>query len=82
MATSPLGADSVRANPSLQSPNLRTAISAALRQYDIPPTRFGREAVRDPRFVLDIMRHQRQVRPTTESRVRSYIASLAGRSPC
>jgi hypothetical protein len=78
MATSYLRADSVRANPSLQSPNLRIAISVALRRHGIPPTRFGRDAVGDPRFVLDVMRYEREPRPKTEARVRAYIASLDG----
>ena len=78
MANPYLGAESVRANPKPQSVNLRIAISTALRRHGIPPTRFGREAVRDPRFVLDIMRHDRQPRPKMEQRVRAYIAALDG----
>jgi hypothetical protein len=75
MATSYLRADSVRANPSLQSPNLRIAISAALKRHGIPPTRFGRDAVGDPRFVLDL-RNGREPRPKMEQRVREFIAML------
>ena len=78
MAIAALRADSVRANPISQSPNLRLAIGAAMRRYGIPPTRFGREAVNDPRFVLDIMRYERQCRPATEAKVRTYIAHLEG----
>lgn len=78
MAGATYRADSARNNPTTQSPNLRLVISAAMRRYNIPPTRFGREAMNDPRFVLDIMRHDRECRPATEARARAYIASLEG----
>jgi len=78
MATTDLGADSVRANPISQSPSLRLAISAAMRRYGIPASRFGREAVNDPCFVFDIMRRDRACRPATEARARTYIATLEG----
>ena len=43
-----------------------------LRQNDTPPTRFGREAVGDPRFVFDL-RKGRDPRPRTIERVRAYL---------
>lgn len=43
-----------------------------LRQNDTPPTRFGREAVGDPRFVFDL-RNGRDPRPRTVERVRAYL---------
>jgi hypothetical protein len=43
-----------------------------LRQNDTPPTRFGREAVGDPRFVFDL-RKGRDPRPGTIARVRAYL---------
>jgi len=43
-----------------------------LRQNDTPPTRFGREAVGDPRFVFDL-RNGRDPRPRTIERVRAYL---------
>lgn len=77
MAGTDLRADSVRANPISQSPNLRLAIRAAMRRYDISATRFGRDAMNDPRFVLDLW-NGRDVRPATEARARAYIATLEG----
>ena len=38
-------------------------------------TRFGRDAVGDPRFVFDL-RKGREPRPETEHRVRRYIEAL------
>lgn len=78
MAEASLRPDSVRANPTIQSPNLRIAISAALRRHSIPPTRFGRDAVNDPAFYRDVMHRGRELRPVTESRVRAYLAALDG----
>lgn len=34
--------------------HLLRRIERHLRRHDIPPTRFGREAVRDPRLVHDL----------------------------
>lgn len=75
MANTYLGADSARNNPSLQSPNLRIAIGQAMKRHGIEATRFGREAVGDPRFVLDLLKG-REARPKTEARVREYITTL------
>ena len=36
--------------------------------------KFGREAVKDPRFVFDL-RKGREPRPLTEARVRAYLES-------
>ena len=44
-----------------------------LRRFDVPPARFGIEAVRDPRFVFDL-RNGREPRPRTIARVDAYIA--------
>jgi hypothetical protein len=49
-----------------------------MKRHGIAKTRFGRDAVRDPRFVLDVFRYNRQPRPETAARVRAYIASLDG----
>lgn len=43
-----------------------------LRHSDVPPTRFGREAMGDPRFVHDL-RNGRDPRPRTVARVRAYL---------
>lgn len=50
---------------------LRT-IEIHLRLTGIPATRFGREAVGDPRFVGDL-RNGREPRTRTEMRVRAYL---------
>jgi hypothetical protein len=47
-----------------------------LRQFDIAPTRFGREAMGDPRFVFDL-RNGRDPRPGTIARVRAYLEGMA-----
>lgn len=55
--------------------HLLSVIEKHLRRSGTPPTRFGREAVGDPRFVLDL-RNGREPRPTTVSRVSAYLAGL------
>ena len=47
-----------------------------LRLNDTPPTRFGRQAVGDPRFVFDL-RNGRDPRPETVERVRAYLEACA-----
>jgi hypothetical protein len=51
------------------------AIETCLRRTDLPASRFGRNAVRDPRLVHDL-RRGRQPGASLEKRVRAYIASL------
>jgi hypothetical protein len=53
--------------------HLKTMIEKYLRHSGIPPTRFGREAVGDPRFVLDL-RNGREPRETTARKVIAYMA--------
>ncbi len=53
--------------------HLLSSIEKYLRHSGTSPTRFGREAVRDPRFVLDL-RNGREPRPATISRVKAYLA--------
>lgn len=48
-----------------------------LRITAMPPTRFGREAVRDPRFVFDL-RRGREPRPETERRVHAWLDGRGG----
>ncbi len=43
-----------------------------LRRSDIAPTRFGRDAVGDPRFVFHL-RKGRDPRPATVAKVRAYL---------
>lgn len=53
---------------------LLTQIEAFLRRTGMPPTRFGREAVRDPRLVHDL-RRGRTVGDRILHRVTRYIES-------
>ena len=62
-----------------ESPEPRTSkvyllreVENFLRNRGVPPTRFGREAVRDPRFVFDL-RNGREPRPQTVARVRAFL---------
>jgi hypothetical protein len=56
---------------------LALEVSRFLRTHDIPPTRFGREAVKDPRLVTDLFAG-RIARAETAAKVRAYIASKTG----
>jgi hypothetical protein len=47
-------------------------IEVFLRQTNMPPTKFGRLATHDPRFVLDL-RNGRTPRPRTERRVEHFM---------
>lgn len=53
--------------------HLLTEVEKYLRQNDTAPTRFGREAVGDPRFVFDL-RKGRDPRPQTVARVLAFLA--------
>ena len=55
---------------------LLTKIETYLRRTGIPPTRFGRDAVRDPRFVHDL-RRGRSVGDRVARRVIAYLAERA-----
>ena len=52
--------------------HLLTEVEKFLRRSEIAPTRFGREAVGDPRFVFDL-RKGRDPRPRTIERVRAFL---------
>ncbi len=56
---------------------LLTQIEAYMRRTRTPPTRFGRDCLGDPNFVLNL-RDGREPRPVTERRVRAFIASNRG----
>ncbi len=47
-------------------------IEVFLRHTRMPPTKFGRLAAHDPRFVLDL-RNGRTPRPQTEERVEHFM---------
>jgi 2,4-dienoyl-CoA reductase-like NADH-dependent reductase (Old Yellow Enzyme family) len=50
-------------------------IERHLRRSGTPATKFGREAVHDPRFVFDL-RKGRQLRSRTAGRVAAYLDML------
>ncbi len=52
--------------------HLLREIENFLRIADVPPARFGREAMRDPRFVFDL-RNGREPRPRTVARIRRFL---------
>ena len=54
---------------------LRQVVEQALRHHNIAPSRLGREAVKDPAFVFNL-RNGREPRPSTENKVRHYLARL------
>ena len=52
--------------------HLLRKVEKFLRISDIAPTRFGREAMGDPRFVFDL-RNGREPRPATVRRVLAFL---------
>ena len=52
--------------------HLLREVEKFIRSQDIAPTRFGRDAVGDPRFVFDL-RRGREPRPSTVDRVRQFL---------
>ena len=55
--------------------HLLREVEKFLRQSDIPPTRFGRAVMGDPRFVFDL-RNGRDPRPETVARVLAYLDAV------
>jgi hypothetical protein len=53
--------------------SLLTMVERHLRRAAVAPSRFGREAAGDPRFVFDL-RRGREPRPATEARVRAFMS--------
>jgi hypothetical protein len=53
--------------------HINRLVERFLREKDLPPTKFGRLAARDPRLVLD-MRMGREIRPEMETKLRQFIA--------
>jgi len=49
-------------------------VERCLRTRKISPSRFGRQAAHDPRFVFDL-RRGREPRAVTQARVLAYIAN-------
>ena len=54
--------------------HLLRKVEKFLRQCDVAPTRFGRDAMGDPRFVFDL-RNGRDPRPETVAKVIAYLDS-------
>jgi len=64
--------------------HLLSRVERYLRKTDTPPTRFGREALGDPRFVFDL-RNGREPRSRTVERVCAFLAraeAAPGDTPC
>ena len=61
-----------RSSPSRFPVYLLREVENFLRNSDVPPTRFGREAMGDPRFVFDL-RNGREPRPATVARIRQFL---------
>ncbi len=59
--------------------HLMRRIQLFLRRADMAPTRFGREAVGDPRLVTD-MRNGRELRESTAARVKAWLDAQEKRS--
>ncbi|MGP1283482.1 MAG: hypothetical protein ACTS1X_10940 [Parasphingopyxis sp.] len=58
--------------------SLLIEIDRFLRHTKMPPTRFGREAVNDPRLVFDI-RRGRECGEKIRARIHTYIVEANGR---
>ena len=56
--------------------HLLRKVEKFLRLSDIPPTRFGRDVMGDPRFVFDL-RNGREPRPETIRRVLAFLEAAA-----
>jgi hypothetical protein len=54
--------------------HLLRKVEKFLRLTEIPPTRFGRQVMGDPRFVFDL-RNGREPRPGTVQRVLAFLES-------
>lgn len=54
-------------------------IQKFLRRSGMPPTKFGRLAVNDPRLVGDL-RNGREPRTETVRRIEAFLAAQAGRT--
>lgn len=52
--------------------HINRLVERFLREQQLPPTKFGRLAVRDPRLVFD-MRMGREIRPEMEQTLRKFM---------
>lgn len=53
------------------------SIEKFLKQHNMPPTKFGRLAAHDPRFVLDL-RNGRSPREDTAAKVQDFMRAYHG----
>ena len=58
--------------------HLRRRIEDYLKRGTTTPTRFGRDALGDPRLVFDL-RKGRQLRPATRARLCAWLDAAEGR---
>lgn len=61
--------------------HLLTRIERHLRRSGTPPTRFGRDAARDPRLVFDL-RNGREPGPALAARLAVYLDRIEEKRPC
>jgi hypothetical protein len=59
----------------IKTVHLLRDVEKFLRFSHMPATRFGREAVKDPRFVFDL-RNGREPRPGTIAKVRAFLEAF------
>ncbi len=55
--------------------HINRRVERFLREYNMPPTKFGRLAAHDPRLVLD-MRMGREIRPEMIEKLEFFIVSF------
>ena len=60
--------------------HLLRRVERYLKRSGTPPTRFGREALRDPRFVFDL-RSGREPRAATVRRVEAFLDGREAGAP-
>jgi hypothetical protein len=53
--------------------HINRRVERFLREYNMPPTKFGRLAAHDPRLVLD-MRMGREIRPEMTEKLEFFIS--------
>jgi hypothetical protein len=58
--------------------HLMRRIERFLRSADMKPTRFGREAVGDPRLISD-MKNGRELRDATIARIQAWLDAQEGK---
>ncbi len=61
--------------------DLLRRVERHMRRNGLAPTRLGREAVGDPRFVFDL-RNGREPRQRTVERVTAWLDRNEGKRPC